>query len=165
MGKNKNKWCVKGGPSSHNKGQKGDRDSLPDVSQQLDEVIGGDFAAVLSVQGRKLAIHVQASLSIFEHLPGNTFPKSQWLRVSSNVSGITLESWEILRSVLLGCPGEGHPEVTQALTCLFGGFEHFLSCLQRHKQGKYISDNLACDLNGGIIQKRCGGEPCSRQRF
>lgn len=79
MGKNKNKQCVKGGPRSHNKGQQGDRDSLPDVSQQLDEVIGGDFAAVLPVQWRKLAIHVQASLSIFEHLPGNTFPPSQWL--------------------------------------------------------------------------------------
>lgn len=43
--------------------------SLFDVCQQLDDVISGDFAAVLPVERRKLAIHVQAALSIFEHLP------------------------------------------------------------------------------------------------
>lgn len=57
------------------KQQKEHGDSLPDVSQQLDEVIGGDFAAVLSVQRRKLAVHVQAALGIFEHLSGKA--KSQ----------------------------------------------------------------------------------------
>lgn len=44
-------------------------DSLSDVSQQLDDVVGGDFTAVLAVQRRKLSVHVQAALSIFEHLP------------------------------------------------------------------------------------------------
>lgn len=53
------------------KQQKSSDDSLPDVSQQLDDVISGDFAAVLAVERRKLPIHVQAALSIFEHLPGN----------------------------------------------------------------------------------------------
>lgn len=44
-------------------------DSLSDVGQQLDDVVGGDFAAVLAVQRRKLSVHVQAALGIFEHLP------------------------------------------------------------------------------------------------
>lgn len=43
--------------------------SLSDVCQQLDDVVSGDFAAVLPVKRRKLAIHVQAALSVFEHLP------------------------------------------------------------------------------------------------
>lgn len=53
-------------------------DSLSDVSQQLDDVVGGDFAAVLAVQRRKLSVHVQAALSIFEHLPGKQKTKKIW---------------------------------------------------------------------------------------
>lgn len=53
-------------------------DSLSDVSQQLDDVVGGDFAAVLAVQRRKLSVHVQAALSIFKHLPRKQKEKKSW---------------------------------------------------------------------------------------
>lgn len=50
---------------------KSDNDSLPDVGQKLEEVIRGDFAAVLAIERRKFAVHVQTPLSVFEHLPGS----------------------------------------------------------------------------------------------
>lgn len=43
-------------------------DSLPDVRQQLDEVVCGDFAAVLAEERRELPLRVQAALRVFEHL-------------------------------------------------------------------------------------------------
>lgn len=46
-------------------------DLLPDLREQLDEIIGGDFAAVLAIERRELPVHVQAALSIFEDLPGS----------------------------------------------------------------------------------------------
>ena len=53
--------------------------SLPDVGQELDEVICGDFAAVLTIKRRKLSIHVQAALSVFKHLPGSDHTGQQSL--------------------------------------------------------------------------------------
>ena len=45
-------------------------DSLPDIGQQFDEVIGGDLAAVLAIEGGKLPIHIQTTLAVLKHLPG-----------------------------------------------------------------------------------------------
>lgn len=65
--------------------------SLPDVRQQLDDVISGDFAAVLPVERRKLAIHVQAALSISEHLPATNNIKQIYSvrRKKQNTQGVT----------------------------------------------------------------------------
>lgn len=108
-----------------------ERDALPDVGQQLEEVVAGDSAAVLTEERRKPAIHVQASLGVFEHLSGTEQPK-----VSSDMPDLTEQCWERGRCVLLGRPGEGHPVLAQALARLFGRFQHLLSRLQHPKQAK-----------------------------
>lgn len=134
--------------------QKGQRDSLSDVSQQLDEVIVGDFTAVLSVQWRKLAIHVQTSLSIFEHLPGNMVPQSH--------------SWESAEMCHLGILGNlalclTWPPRQRASWTDPGAdmsvwqFWALSELSARPKTKKLcILDNLSGDFNVWIIQSRRG---------
>lgn len=43
----------------------------------------------------------------------------------------------VIISVLLGRPGKRHPVLGQALACLFGSFQHFLSSLQTQSQNTH----------------------------